>query len=93
MVSKEKVKSYYICGYCGSFLKDEDTTCLNCITLLKDKVHNLEKENKLLLRLIDMILEAQGLAIDRPDSAMDCFMGNDINDSTLRIYRQSNPRI
>lgn len=55
--------------------------------------YELEQRIKLLERFIDMILEAQGLAIDRPNNFFDMFLGTDINNSTLRIRRVSNPRI
>lgn len=83
---------FKVCGYCFSPIKKGEV-CGGCINKLISEVSYLKKENKLLFRFIDMLLEAEGLEIDRPNGFMDNFMGNDISDSTLRIRRITNRRI
>jgi predicted nucleic acid-binding Zn ribbon protein len=88
-----ELRKFRICGYCGSAMEPDQEVCINCIRKIIQEIDYLKKENKLLTRVFNMMLEAQGLSIDRPDNAMDYFMGNDIMDSTLRIQRVSSPRI
>jgi predicted nucleic acid-binding Zn ribbon protein len=88
-----ELRKFRICGYCGSTMEPDQEVCINCIRKIIQEIDYLKKENKLLTRVFNMMLEAQGLSIDRPDNAMDYFMGNDIMDSTLRIQRVSSPRI
>lgn len=86
------MEEFKMCGYCFSRIED-GKACPGCTHKLFSEVESLKKENKILNRCVDLILQSQGLQIDRPNAFIDNFLGTDVSEATLRIRRVSSTRV